>query len=508
MERKMKVIVLMVLIFSASIYGQGMTELVLGSKLSKTLRLGSSQTFYTNFNKGDFALFNLKQRGIDVLVRTYDPNGKLIEEFDSPNASIGNEIILIDAQVGGTYRIEVKPLAENQKEKKGDYDIEFISVHQSAREQLNAALELLYHRDFIPGFAVGIVDREKVIYQKAYGYANFEKKFNYTVETIHSIASVSKTFIGLSLMILVEEGKLSLDTPVNDILPFDVRNPYFPNDPITIRHLANHTSSINEQKFYGQAYMVMDKKIVDKANYGKNFAKELKKASKNKEIPLSEFLEMHLSENGTLFRKKNFNKSKPGENWYYSNTGAALAAYIVELVSGLSYDEFVMKNIIEFLDLKKTNWGFNLKDRSEVSVQYNILKTPLPLRSIITYPDGEMYMSLADLNSYLQSFLNGISGKGILLNKRSYQEMLSVQHEQQFGKFKGRKDGIFWEYRRDGWMGHSGGDIGVSTLMYLDPETNIGLTFTCNVMPLESDSSNAQSKSIWSLLKRYGQMLD
>ena len=65
--------------------------------------------------------------------------------------------------------------------------------------------------------------------------------------TIHVIASISKTFVGIAIMKLVESGKLKLDDPINDYLPFEIRSPHYPEVDITIRHLVTHTSSLNDE---------------------------------------------------------------------------------------------------------------------------------------------------------------------------------------------------------------------------------------------------------------------
>ena len=67
---------------------------------------------------------------------------------------------------------------------------------------------------------------------------------------MQNIASVSKTLIGVSIMKLVEEDRLSLDDEANRFLPFDIVNPHFPASPILIRHLATHTSSILDDENY------------------------------------------------------------------------------------------------------------------------------------------------------------------------------------------------------------------------------------------------------------------
>jgi D-alanyl-D-alanine carboxypeptidase len=97
----------------------------------------------------------------------------------------------------------------------------------------------------LPGVAVGIVYDQDLIYAKGVGYANLETHTPVTPQTIYRIASHSKLFTAIAIMQLREQGKLSLDDPVKQYLPwFDLHNAYPDAAPITIRHLLTHTSGL------------------------------------------------------------------------------------------------------------------------------------------------------------------------------------------------------------------------------------------------------------------------
>ncbi|RZJ77240.1 MAG: class A beta-lactamase-related serine hydrolase, partial [Chryseobacterium sp.] len=107
----------------------------------------------------------------------------------------------------------------------------------------------------LPGFAVAIVKNDQVLFSKGYGFADIKKKIPYTAETIQPVGSVSKTFIGLALMQGTEKGWFTLETPINDILPFKVINPNMPTEIIRIKHLATHTSGlIDNPSVYNKTY--------------------------------------------------------------------------------------------------------------------------------------------------------------------------------------------------------------------------------------------------------------
>ena len=120
----------------------------------------------------------------------------------------------------------------------------------SIGEQLTKDLLHIYSKNYIIGFSVAIVNQDKILYSKGFGYSDKLENKDYTENTIQNIASISKTFIGIALLKAQELGKLNLDDPINNYLPFNVINPRFPNTAITIRHLATHTSSIIDPSRY------------------------------------------------------------------------------------------------------------------------------------------------------------------------------------------------------------------------------------------------------------------
>ena len=120
----------------------------------------------------------------------------------------------------------------------------YYNTQAQTANTLQQKITQLSNQSDLSGFTVSIVNADSVLFSKGYGYSNKEQKVPYQTDHVQIIASISKTWIGLALMQCVEQGKFSLDTDVNDLLPFKVINPNYPNQPITVRHLATHTSSI------------------------------------------------------------------------------------------------------------------------------------------------------------------------------------------------------------------------------------------------------------------------
>ena len=134
-------------------------------------------------------------------------------------------------------------------------------------DALDIELSEIKENSVIPGFAVSITHEDKVIFSKGFGQSDILNNNKFTPETIHTIASISKTFIGVSIMKLVESGKLNLDAPINDILPFQISSPHFPTVPITVRHLVTHTSSLNDDFDDGEK---RPSKLIEKSIYAES----------------------------------------------------------------------------------------------------------------------------------------------------------------------------------------------------------------------------------------------
>ena len=361
-------------------------------------------------------------------------------------------------------------------------------------DSLTQALNELYTQGYINGFAVTLVNGSGPLYQKGFGYMDVASKKPYTDSTIQNIASISKTFIGISLMKAQELGKLKLDDPVNSYLPFKVINPYFPEKEITIRHLATHTSTITDTKYYDKkSYVLKDEIPVDKL-------KDLNETfnSPSSKTTLLEFLPMVLDTKGKYYKKKGFLHELPGTKFDYSNIGATLAALVLEQATGVPFDEFTAKYILNPLNMDASGWSYDKIDLSMHSKLYSYKETELPFYELITYPDGGMRTTAKDMGKYLSELIKAKSGKGTLLNPDSYKEYFKEQlneshFEERDSVFPYNDEynmGIFMGHSGNGAIGHTGGDPGVSSMIFFDPTTGIGRFLMINTSLTSQEGAN------------------
>jgi D-alanyl-D-alanine carboxypeptidase len=169
----------------------------------------------------------------------------------------------------------------------------------------------------VPGVALAVVKNGKMIKTQAYGLANVELKIPTRTDTVFRIGSVSKSFVATAIMMLVEEGKLSLDDPVSK---------YLNGTPdkwkqIVIRNLLTHTSGIPD--FFNEDLHVDPH--IDVSD------QELLKA---------------IVKPGLHF--------KPGDEWRYSNSNYHLLAMIIHKISGKPYGDFLRTQIFEPLGMSRT----------------------------------------------------------------------------------------------------------------------------------------------------------
>lgn len=357
----------------------------------------------------------------------------------------------------------------------------FSQNRNSVLQELTNDLAAIYARGHIVGFSVSIVNQDDILYQKGFGYSNKKNHKAYTENTIQNIASISKTFIGIALLKAQELGKLDLDDPINKYLPFEVTNPLFQNTPITIRHLATHTSSIQDPKKYEKNGYVLKDKNNGKAKVNRNFR------SPDHMMDNAVFLKNILCADGNWYKESTFLESKPGALFEYSNIAAGLAAYVLENATGISFTDFTQEHILKPLGMTHSGWSFRAIDFANHSTLYADNKTELAFYRLVTYPDGGLITSATDMGNYMIELISGYSGNGKILSNESYLELFKSQLDS--SNYTERREntyndeynmGIFMGISAQGQIGHTGGDPGVVTFMFFNTKTKIGKLLILN----------------------------
>lgn len=352
----------------------------------------------------------------------------------------------------------------------------YTSYAQTNSFELSNILKSIQKKSNLPGFAVGIIKNDSVCFAEGFGFANKKSKQPYTTGTIQPIASVSKTFIGLALMKAIDLGYFTLDTDINNILPFKVLNPYYPTEKISIRDLATHTSSL------------IDNDMTYIKTYNLGIAPSMQ---------LGDFLRMYYSESGKYYSKYNFEDARSGTTYSYSNIASSLAAYLIEIKSGISFSDFTEKYLFSKMGMENTHWFYDEKLFDKYATLYEVNQQTLPIYkelinkdgslkqySCATYPDGNLKTSVDDLLKYLNGMIQGYSGKSDILTPLSFEQLFSKQFSEKNMPTNMNPSepnrAIFWAYNRKGKLTHSGGDPGVTSFISIDPQTKVGKVLLIN----------------------------
>ncbi|MGV0848000.1 serine hydrolase domain-containing protein [Empedobacter falsenii] len=388
------------------------------------------------------------------------------------------------------------------------YSCSVYKKKEIASKELTNEVNKIYNDSIFNGFAISIVNEKGILYENGFGFSDISTKQKYTENTIQNIASVSKTLVGVALLKAQELGKLNLNDPIEKYLPFKVFNPKFPNEKITIHQLATHTSSISDNEFYLSKNYYL-KPNQDLSNVKLNFDDEQVFNPSNSIISMDLFLENILSENGK-WNKSSFSENKPGTMYEYSNIGTVLSAFIIEQATGETFQDFTKKYILKPLKMNNSGWDFEEIQFSKFSRLYENHKTPLPYYRMITFPDGGFISSVNDLSKFLNELIKGYNGKGTILTNKSYQKYFSPQLSSQ--NFTERNEqnpynesynvGIFVGFGYTGYIGHTGGDPGVLSMMFFNPKTNIGRIMLYNTN-FSDKKGNDTFYEIWNLMEKY-----
>jgi CubicO group peptidase (beta-lactamase class C family) len=420
------------------------TELLKGIKISTSIKPGEKHQYSVYMKENQFGFFRLIQRGVDVIITTYDPDGKKLEEFDSPNGKDGLEPITIISDKKGNYVLEVKPLEDKAAE--GNYELETIKIEPKGVtpdkqvDQLFAA----WDNPETPGASVAVVKDGKIVFKKGYGSANLEYNIPITPSTVFHIASVSKQFTAFSILLLARDGKLSLDDDIRKYIP---EVPDF-GKVITLRELAHHTSGLRDQwNLLAMAGWRLDD-VITKEHI-------LKLVSRQKEL--------------------NFN---PGDEFLYCNTGFTLLAEVVARVSDQTFADFTRDHIFKSLRMTSTLFYDDhekiLKNRA-----YSFYDSPTGYKkSVLNYANvgaTSLFTTAEDLSLWAMNFENPVVGDKNIINEMNTKGILnkgdtiSYALGQDIGKYKGLK-----------FISHSGGDAGYRSFLGRFPDQRFSVIVLSN----------------------------
>jgi CubicO group peptidase (beta-lactamase class C family) len=298
-----------------------------------------------------------------------------------------------------------------------------------------------------PGCAVGVYQNGQVAYSRAYGMANLDHDVALTPGSVFHVASVSKQFTAAAILLLAQDGKLSVDDDIRKYVP---ELPDF-GSRITLRHLAHHTSGVRDQwSLLGLA--------------GWRYSRDL--------ITDDDVLAL-------LSRQKDLN-FRPGERHLYSNSGYTLLAIVVSRVSGKPFREFTTERIFKPLGMANTHFRDNFNEivknqaygyapeRGSFRLSVTNFDTAGATSLLTTVEDLAKWDANFEKRSVGGDVLSaGLLERGVLNSGERIDYAFGIGH----GTYRGLAT-----------IGHGGSDAGYRSAILRFPEQRFGVSVLCNVV--------------------------
>jgi CubicO group peptidase (beta-lactamase class C family) len=329
-------------------------------------------------------------------------------------------------------------------------------AHSLSRDDLEAFFDgiipLQLERSDVAGATVLVMKDGTTLLQKGYGFSDLKKKQAVDpVASMFRLASISKLFAWTAVMQLVEQGKLDLDVGVERYLDFPIRAFSGTAQPITLRNLMTHTSGFEET--------VRNIIVTDDKHY----------------LPLREF----------LIQNQPHRLFAPGTIPAYSNYAVGLGSYIVQRVSGESFEDYVAKHIFSPLGMTHSTFfqppPAGLKDLPSDGYPSDTREPAIGFERFSPVGAGGISSSAADMARFGQSLLNGgeLDGQRILK-----QESLAEMWKPQFRASEELPPiglGFYQVWRNQlKWIGHQGDLIAFHSLFFVEPQQKLVLFISYN----------------------------
>jgi CubicO group peptidase (beta-lactamase class C family) len=316
--------------------------------------------------------------------------------------------------------------------------------------------------DPTPGFTVGIVRNDSLIFAKGYGMANLEYGIPNTPESVYHMASVSKQFTAYAILLLEKSGRLQLNDDIRKYLS------WFPDlkQTITITHLMNHTSGIRDQ-------------------WDLNFIS----GRRTDDVITQDYLINLLSRQQGL----NF---KPGAEFSYSNSNYTLMAEIVKSITGQSFRRFADSAIFKPLGMTVTHVH---DDHTEMVPARAYSYRPLDMRryanSVLNFANAgatSLFTNIPDMSKWIMNFYNPKIGGNDVLQKLTTKGVLNNGNRIPYAA------GIIVdEYNGKKRFYHNGADAGYRTFVSVFPEERMGFMVFSNLATVNIGAKAAELTNLF-----------
>ncbi len=314
---------------------------------------------------------------------------------------------------------------------------------EAAYQRLDEFIARHMNETGAPGMTLALADRKGLLRASQYGFADVKAKIKVQPETLFEIGSISKSFVAVVILQLADEGKLDLNKPVKDYLPWlKVDSSYA---PFTTHHLLSHTAGLSG-------------------------------------VPL-------LMRMATTTLRVGF---EPGTKWLYSNIGYVLLGFLLESIEKRSFAEIMRRRVLDPLGMHTSVPVISAAIRDRTAVGYGPLKIDRPFPPHgrlaeapwveVAEAAGSIAATATDMSNYLRLLLNhGVGPKGRVLSEKAFALLTKPVIKSPFrGEDASYACGL-WVSDKDGntLLRHTGGMVAFSSAMYAD--TTAGLAAFASV---------------------------
>ncbi len=340
-----------------------------------------------------------------------------------------------------------------------------VAAQAPAADSFDAVMTRVMSLGHISGASAAIVENESMVWAEGYGLANRETSLVAAPASIYLVASISKTMTATALMQLYEQGLFGLDDDISSYLGFTLRNPAFPDVPVTFRMLlAHHSSLATDPVTDFTRVFPADLQIT---GYPDPFYREL------------------LVPGGLHYIPQMWSLDAPGSAMHYANLGFGVLGFLVERLSGENFSAYCREHIFLPLEMENTSFWIGDLNASRLARPYQYLSggyEPYMQYTMLDYPAGGLRTTVVDLSHFLIAQMNQGRYKDVQLLSP---ETIALMHTPQYQNHSGYDFtyGLgfqIWEHDSGNEVGHSGGLYGVSTFMRFQEGHGTGVILFCN----------------------------
>ncbi|WP_168928883.1 serine hydrolase domain-containing protein [Paenibacillus dokdonensis] len=334
---------------------------------------------------------------------------------------------------------------------RSDDNMQVVRTGASVFSELDAYIAREMKRQHLPGLSLGVIQGNRILYLKGYGQADPSGR-PVTAQTPFGIGSIGKSITAMAVLQLAEAGRIDLDAPIQRYLP----TKYKGAESITVRQLLNQTSGFTQISTFSNTLSTAIDQNQD--------------ALENNALSYADRFLMQTTQTEQPYR--------------YSNANYVLLGYIVQLVSGQSYNDYVKEHIFSPLSMHDSYATLDEAAAHGLATPYRrIFGYNIPYNGPYVYiagdaPAGYLYTSAEDMSHYLLAQMNNgryedqtvLSSDGIRLMQTE-----PVPGTYAMGWMTGRINDL-------SVIGQPGGSIGFQAQAYIVPEQQLGVVVFANVL--------------------------